>query len=456
MTDREDDFDRTAKDSEGRKVQQELERQLRELGDTMSDSFRHGFEGRGEEIGDRVWDVGRAAVNAAGVVPQGADFHGLTVARGHRATVGDGIHPCELGSGVPYGKEPLGVRRHKRNLAAAIVFNDVLDDRPAPFTDQTLPIRQRLEHLLHGPDIPEGGVRRVVGVVAVGGEDVGDEPVPDGGTEAEQHVRALFGPSGIEGQAGQRDKRIPPPRSEPVVARRHGKASIGPPDKKALPFPGKMAFQTLRGGRQPHAAFDFPPPDLADDVVPVLRLERLRRSGEEHWFAGNKPDLELARLKQIFLIGKAALPLHQILHIEAPVGSGVEDEAALHLHEQGRQCLIRPQADPGGGRKRFGTQRGIRAGEVMGIAKGEQGLHAQNHRRRVGSGAAHLIPDEQQTVSGNQHQFPRERHLSETVTEHRPFSGVHFLKMLIPARIKDAGMLTAGKTQINAYCRSLK
>ena len=34
MTDREDDFDRTAKDSEGRKVQQELERQLRELGDT--------------------------------------------------------------------------------------------------------------------------------------------------------------------------------------------------------------------------------------------------------------------------------------------------------------------------------------------------------------------------------------------------------------------------------------
>ena len=65
MTDREDDFDRTAKDSEGRKVQQELERQLRELGDTMSDSFRHGFEGRGEEIGDRVWDVGRAAVNAA-------------------------------------------------------------------------------------------------------------------------------------------------------------------------------------------------------------------------------------------------------------------------------------------------------------------------------------------------------------------------------------------------------
>ena len=70
MTDRENDFqDRsgqnTAQDSEGRQVQQELERQLRELGDTMSDAFRHGFEGRGQELGDRAWDVGRAAVNAA-------------------------------------------------------------------------------------------------------------------------------------------------------------------------------------------------------------------------------------------------------------------------------------------------------------------------------------------------------------------------------------------------------
>lgn len=65
MTNRENDFQNNSDNSEGRQVQQELERQLRELGDTMSDAFRHGFEGRGEEIGDRAWDVGRAAVNAA-------------------------------------------------------------------------------------------------------------------------------------------------------------------------------------------------------------------------------------------------------------------------------------------------------------------------------------------------------------------------------------------------------
>ena len=50
---------------EGKQVQQELERQLREFGDTMSDAFRHGFEGRGMDIGDRAYDIGKAAVHAA-------------------------------------------------------------------------------------------------------------------------------------------------------------------------------------------------------------------------------------------------------------------------------------------------------------------------------------------------------------------------------------------------------
>ena len=65
MTDRENDFNRTAQDGEGRQVQQELENQLRAFGDTVSDAFAHGFEGKGEDIGDRAYGVGRAAVNAA-------------------------------------------------------------------------------------------------------------------------------------------------------------------------------------------------------------------------------------------------------------------------------------------------------------------------------------------------------------------------------------------------------
>ena len=62
MNDREND--NRIKD-EGRQVQQELEDQLRAFGDTMTDAFAHGFEGRGMEIGDRAYAVGRAAVHAA-------------------------------------------------------------------------------------------------------------------------------------------------------------------------------------------------------------------------------------------------------------------------------------------------------------------------------------------------------------------------------------------------------
>ena len=62
MNDREND--NRIKD-EGRQVQQELEDQLRAFGDTMTDAFAHGFEGRGMDIGDRAYGVGKAAVHAA-------------------------------------------------------------------------------------------------------------------------------------------------------------------------------------------------------------------------------------------------------------------------------------------------------------------------------------------------------------------------------------------------------
>ena len=57
-TDRQDEARRRA--DEARRVQQELEQQIREFGETVSDAAAHGFVGRGEEIGDRAWDMGRA------------------------------------------------------------------------------------------------------------------------------------------------------------------------------------------------------------------------------------------------------------------------------------------------------------------------------------------------------------------------------------------------------------
>ena len=59
------DGEKDSRTNEGRQVQQELEDQLRAFGDTMSDAFAHGFEGKGMDIGDRAYGVGRAAVRAA-------------------------------------------------------------------------------------------------------------------------------------------------------------------------------------------------------------------------------------------------------------------------------------------------------------------------------------------------------------------------------------------------------
>lgn len=51
--------------SDGGRVQEELERQLREFGETVGDAFAHGFDGKGQDIGDAAYDVGRAAARAA-------------------------------------------------------------------------------------------------------------------------------------------------------------------------------------------------------------------------------------------------------------------------------------------------------------------------------------------------------------------------------------------------------
>ncbi|MGN0707021.1 MAG: 5-bromo-4-chloroindolyl phosphate hydrolysis family protein [Faecalibacterium sp.] len=51
--------------AEARQVQEELERQIRQFGGAVTDALQHGFEGRGQEIGDRAWDVGRAVIHAA-------------------------------------------------------------------------------------------------------------------------------------------------------------------------------------------------------------------------------------------------------------------------------------------------------------------------------------------------------------------------------------------------------
>ena len=97
MYDRENDN----RNNEGRQVQQELEDQLRAFGDTMSDAFAHGFEGRGMDIGDRAWDVGKAAVHAANY---GIGEAAKAFRQGRRGyPYGDAKQPFREGAADPTG-----------------------------------------------------------------------------------------------------------------------------------------------------------------------------------------------------------------------------------------------------------------------------------------------------------------------------------------------------------------
>ena len=97
MYDRENDN----RNNEGRQVQQELEDQLRAFGDTMTDAFAHGFEGRGMDIGDRAWDVGKAAVHAANY---GIGEAAKAFRQGRRGyPYGDAKQPSDEGAADPTG-----------------------------------------------------------------------------------------------------------------------------------------------------------------------------------------------------------------------------------------------------------------------------------------------------------------------------------------------------------------
>ena len=65
-------------------MQQELEEQLRAFGDTMSDAFAHGFEGRGMDIGDRAFDAANYGISEAGkAMRQARDSYYQSQRRAH-------------------------------------------------------------------------------------------------------------------------------------------------------------------------------------------------------------------------------------------------------------------------------------------------------------------------------------------------------------------------------------
>ena len=108
----EDDKRRAA---QGQQVQDELERQIHAFGDVMNDAFRTGFDGRGEEIGDRAWDMGKAAFHAAdyGISEAGKAFReGVKEYRRNRQETWKAGKKSDASSGMPqWARQIFGLNK---------------------------------------------------------------------------------------------------------------------------------------------------------------------------------------------------------------------------------------------------------------------------------------------------------------------------------------------------------
>ena len=284
-----------------------------------------------------------------GVVPQGADLHRLAVPRCDGPAVDHGVHPGELGLLVAHIEEAFLIGMDERHLSSGIGTEDLLDGGPAVLFHKVHALGIGLEQHLHGPDIPEGGVHRVVGMTAVGGKDVGDESVTHGGAHAGKDLLAQGLATGKKRQAGQGDHGVASPGAEPVVSGHDavdpaGRAA-GRGDEETFPFPGQMFLQAVRLFFPEPAQALFLPQTV--EVMPaVFLLQALRGNGKVDGMAGNKVHFEGPGHEQVFLEGEAPLLFHEVFDIVVPVLGRLPGGRTVHLQKKLGQLGIQADGSP--------------------------------------------------------------------------------------------------------------
>ena len=156
-----------------------------------------------------------------GVVPEGVQLHRAAVARGHRAAVGLGVHPGKLGVGVARVQQAVLVHKDVHARTLAVAAHNGLERGPGMLAHPVQALGIFLEVALHGKGVPEGGVRRVVGVVAVLGKAVGRKAVFQAAGHLLQYAQAEFRAVAVKSQTGQGNQGVAAPSVEPVVPGQH-------------------------------------------------------------------------------------------------------------------------------------------------------------------------------------------------------------------------------------------
>ena len=251
---------------------------------------------------------------------------------------------------VAHIEEAFLVRMDKGDPASGIGTEDLPDGGPAVLFHEVHAPGIGLEQHLHGPDIPEGSVHRVVGMVPVSGKDIGDEPATHDSAHAGEDLFAQGLATGKKGQPGQGDHAVASPGAEPVVPGHDavdpaGRAA-GRGDEEAFPFPGQVLLQAVRLFLLLETAPALFLPQAVEIMPAVFLLQAFRGNREVDGMAGGKVHFEDAGHEQVFLEGEAPLLLHEVFDVVIPVLGSLPGERAVHLQKKFGQLGIRADGSP--------------------------------------------------------------------------------------------------------------
>ena len=307
-----------------------------------------------------------------------------------------------------------------------------------------------LEVALHGKGVPEGGVRRVVGVVAVLGKAVGRKAVFQAAGHLLQHAQAEFRAVAVKSQTGQGNQGVAAPGVEPVVPGQHRRTARGRFNAELPPHLGQVADEAAAVvvGFGPGPAFGFP------DRLQILPVFRDRLGAHGHVDAaslgqGRQGNIQNAGLEQVLAVGEAAFAFLHVFHIVEPVRRGQEGERTTHLHIQGGQAFIGRDAEAPRHVLGAHAQMGIGPGQGMEVPVGQQGLDPQGQRGQLGK-ALDGPAQQQAACSVDQKHFPAQAHVAHPVGEFGPLVQAETFQIFVPVRVEGPGMLAGGEKELLA------
>ena len=373
-------------------------------------------------------------------VPQGINFDGLAMTRGHRVPVRGGIHPGKLGLFRAAGEQPVGVGVYVELRAGLIGGEYLVCSRHEQLGPEV--------RVGGGPDVPLGRddePQRGVDTVVVGRpgivvEAIGYEPSGQMGCERPEDCPGCAEAPGGQQEARQRQHRIPAPVGEPVESGQDGgrrpRGRKVPPGHEGFGGHCKSARALVGGWSCRCTEFGQSRVAAPAGTVEVRRTRLVEAGGKLTRLPVGQLVLERARGVQVLRGVLASFQVHAVKKVVPPVGPGYELCLAGQQVQlvRGWARLAHRHAVDG----RLECDAGMPAGEaeMVEVAQGCKWTHAQR-----GGAAAHGVANGRGVGGLGQHNLFYQLQAAGVVNEGRRHAVAELGKVRHAPRRKDPGKL---------------